>query len=153
MKNDPLLARDTGHFFRGKESGQGEWEDAGCRGGAVRPPTMSRCPISGPSIGVSAPSHTIRHRRPRVQMGLTLLLLRRAGEQLVKDVECPLHFGLPDDPRLLQEIRLCKGGKKNALRWEVTRRSSLTDYTPAPSVRPNIILPVPFPVPSSPFLH
>ena len=86
-------------------------------------------------------------------MGLTLLLLRRAGEQLVKDVECPLHFGLPDDPRLLQEIRLCKGGKKNALRWEVTRRSSLTDYTPAPSVRPNIILPVPFPVPSSPFLH
>ena len=45
-------------------------------------------------------------------MGLTLLLLRRAGEQLVKDVECPLHFGLPDDPRLLQEIRLCKGGKR-----------------------------------------
>ena len=82
--------------------------------------TLSRCPISGPSIGGSAPAHTIRHRRSRIQMGLTLLLLRRAGEQLVKDVECPLHFGLPDDPRLLQEIRLCKGGKKNALRWEVT---------------------------------
>ena len=112
--------------------------------------TLSRCPISGPSIEVSAPAHTIRHRRSRVQMGLTLLLLRRAGEQLVKDVECPLHFGLPDDPRLLQEIRLCKGGKKNALRWEVTRRSSLTDYTPRPFAQhhPTRPLPCSLPVPS-----
>ena len=80
-----------------------------------RPPTdtpsLSHCPIE-------VCARTIRHRRDR--MGLTLLLLRRAGEQLVKDVECPLLVGLPDDPRLLQEVRLCKGGKKNALRWGVT---------------------------------
>ena len=85
-------------------------------------------------------------------MGLTLLLLRRAGEQLVKDVECPLHFGLPDDPRLLQEIRLCKGGKKNALRRGVTRRRGARLLITLPVRLPQHHPTIPSSVPS-PFLH
>ena len=82
-------------------------------------------------------------------MGLTLLLLRRAGEQLVKDVECPLLVGLPDDPRLLQEVRLCKGGKKNALREDsLPLELLITLPVSSPQTSSHRPLPSSFPVPS-----
>lgn len=48
------------------------------------------------------PYHTLVDRQ------LTSCLLRSATQQLVKDVECPLIFGLTGGPRLFKEVWIYK---------------------------------------------